>query len=86
LRHKAFEQLSGTRAPRHKLRDPGNHTGQQLVDDLHRVQARLLPRGIPQERFFGFSSFAARYGGRSFIERVLAAATPLRTDIEDLAL
>jgi bacillithiol biosynthesis cysteine-adding enzyme BshC len=58
----------------------------ELVDDLQRVQARLLPRGIPQERFFGFSSFAARYGGRTFTERVLAAATPLRTDIEELAL
>ena len=56
------------------------------VDDLRRVQARLQPRGIPQERFFGLSSFAARYGQRAFIERVLASATPLRTGIEDLDL
>jgi len=56
------------------------------VDDIRRVQARLQPRGIPQERFFGLSSFAARYGQRAFIERVLASATPLRTGIEDLDL
>ena len=59
---------------------------QEAVDDVRRVQARLEPRGIPQERFFGLSSFAARYGQRAFIERVLAVATPLRTGIEDLNL
>ena len=55
-------------------------------DDVRRVQARLQPHGIPQERFFGLSSFAARYGQRAFIERVLAAAAPLSTGIEDLDL
>ncbi len=58
----------------------------EAVDGLRRVQARLQPRGIPQERFFGLSSFAARYGQRAFIERVLAVATPLATGIEDLDL
>jgi len=58
----------------------------ELVDDVKRAQARLLPWGIPQERFFGISSFAARYGQRAFTERVLAAALPLRTGIEDLDL
>ena len=59
---------------------------QQLVDDLRRVQARLAPRGILQERFFGLPSFAARHGQRAIVERVLAAAEPLRTGIEDLDL
>jgi len=58
----------------------------ELVEDVRRVQAHLLPRGIPQERFFGLSSFAARYGQRAIIERVLAAAEPLRTGIEDIDL
>ena len=58
----------------------------EIVDDISRVRARLLPRGIAQERFFGLSSFAARYGQSAFIERVLAAATPFRTGIEDLEL
>jgi bacillithiol biosynthesis cysteine-adding enzyme BshC len=56
------------------------------VDALRRVQTRLWPRGIPQERFFGLSSFAARYGQRTFVERVLAAATPFATGFEDLDL
>ncbi len=58
----------------------------EAVDDLRRVQARLQPQGLPQERFFGLPSFAARYGQRAFIDRVLAAAEPLRTGIEDLDL
>jgi bacillithiol biosynthesis cysteine-adding enzyme BshC len=58
----------------------------ELVDDVRRAQARLLPCGIPQERFFGLPSFAARYGQRAFIERVLALAAPLRIGIEDLDL
>jgi bacillithiol biosynthesis cysteine-adding enzyme BshC len=58
----------------------------EVVDDVRRVQARLQPRGIPQERFFGLPSFAARYGQRAFIERVLSKAEPLRVGIEDLEL
>jgi bacillithiol biosynthesis cysteine-adding enzyme BshC len=58
----------------------------ELVQDVTRVQSRLMPRGIPQERFFGLPSFAARYGQRAFVERVLEAAEPLRTDVVDLAL
>ena len=58
----------------------------EAVDDLRRVQARLQPQGLPQERFFGLPSFAARCGQRAFIDRVLAAAEPLRTGIEDLDL
>jgi bacillithiol synthase len=58
----------------------------EIADDVRRIQAKLLPKGTYQERFFGIPSFAARYGQRPFIERVLAAATPLRTDIEDIEL
>jgi bacillithiol biosynthesis cysteine-adding enzyme BshC len=57
-----------------------------VVDDLRRVQASLQPRGIPQERFFGLPSYAARFGQRGFVERVLAAAEPLSIGIKDLAL
>ena len=57
-----------------------------VVEDICSVQARLLPRGVPQERFFGLASYAARYGQRTFVERVLAAAEPLRIDVEDLEL
>lgn len=58
----------------------------ELVDDVRRAQARLFARNVPQERFFGLASFAARYGQRTVIERVLAAAEPLRTQIGDIDL
>jgi len=41
---------------------------------------------VPQERYFGLPSFAARHGARPFVERVLAAAIPLATGIRDLDL
>ena len=58
----------------------------EAVDDLRRAQATLQPHGIPQERFFGLPSFAARYGQRAFVERVLAASEPLSVGIKDLEL
>jgi uncharacterized protein YllA (UPF0747 family) len=58
----------------------------ELLDDVRRAQARLLPCGVPQERYVGLPSFAARYGQRAFVERVLAAAEPLQTGIVDLDL
>jgi bacillithiol biosynthesis cysteine-adding enzyme BshC len=56
------------------------------VSDLELIRARLLPRGVPQERFFAPASFCARYGQRAFIDRVLAAAEPLRTGFHDVIL
>jgi bacillithiol biosynthesis cysteine-adding enzyme BshC len=58
----------------------------EVVDDVRRVQARLIPGGVPQERFFGLASFAARHGQRAIVERVLAAAEPLRVGVGDLNL
>jgi bacillithiol biosynthesis cysteine-adding enzyme BshC len=58
----------------------------EAVDDLRRAQAALQPRGMPQERFFGLPSFAARYGQRAFVLRILTAATPLSVGVKDLAL
>jgi len=58
----------------------------EVVDGVRRLHERLLPRGVPQERFFGMSFFAARYGERVFVERILAAAAPFAAAIEDLEL
>ena len=58
----------------------------ELVDDVRSAHARLMPGGVPQERHLSLPSFAARYGQRAFIERVLAAAEPLGTEIVDLDL
>jgi len=57
-----------------------------VVDDVRRLQAQLFPGGVPQERYFGLPSFAARYGVRPFVERVMAAAAPLATGFVDLEL
>jgi bacillithiol biosynthesis cysteine-adding enzyme BshC len=62
------------------------HRDKDLMDDVARLQAKLFPGGVPQERFFGLPSFAARYGQRAFVKRVLAAAKPLATGIEDIEL
>jgi bacillithiol biosynthesis cysteine-adding enzyme BshC len=58
----------------------------ETVADLERIRDRLIPRGVPQERFFAPASFAARYGQRAFVDRVLAAAEPLRTGFHDVIL
>jgi len=58
----------------------------ETVSDLEMIRARLLPRGIPQERFFAPASFCARYGQRAFLDRILAAAEPLRTGFHDVVL
>ena len=58
----------------------------ETVSDLEMVRARLLPRGVPQERFFAPASFAARYGQRALIDHILAAAEPLRTGFHDVIL
>lgn len=62
------------------------HRDREVVDGVRRLRERLLPSGMPQERYFGMSYFAARYGERVFVERVLAAAEPFASAIEDLEL
>lgn len=49
------------------------HKDEATLRDIERVQRALLPGGEPQERVHGFSYYAARYGERAFIERVLHA-------------
>jgi hypothetical protein len=56
------------------------------VDDVTRLKQRLFPQDVPQERFFGMSSFAARHGERALVERVLAAADPGHGGTRELEL
>lgn len=60
------------------------HHDQGVVDDVRRVRMSLHPHGVPQERYYGLSYFAARYGARAFVERVLAEADPLESAPRDL--
>ena len=46
------------------------------VQELQRLRTLLQPGGVPQERFYGLPYFAARYGERAFLERVLSAIEP----------
>jgi len=64
------------------------HHDQALVEDVRRLHTWLQPNGQPQERVYGISYFAARYGQRRVIDAVLAAqrpfdATPLDVDLHE---
>jgi len=62
------------------------HRNQRLVDDVRRIKELLYPGGIPQERVYGLAYFAARYGERTCIERVLSAIDPFAPDPRDVTL
>lgn len=54
---------------------------ERLVADARRLQERLFPGGVPQERVVGMTAYAARYGERELVERVVAAASPGTRDL-----
>ncbi|MBP7147917.1 MAG: bacillithiol biosynthesis cysteine-adding enzyme BshC [Acidobacteria bacterium] len=60
------------------------HADGALVGDVRRLQRLLYPDGMPQERYYGLASFAARLGERTFLERVLEAVDPLDPAPRDL--
>jgi hypothetical protein len=60
------------------------HRDQALVGDVRRLKGALCPGGVPQERVYGLPYFAARYGERPFLDRVLAAVTPFDPTPRDL--
>jgi bacillithiol biosynthesis cysteine-adding enzyme BshC len=76
----AVEKLSGRLEKALLHRDGG------LVEEARRLQGWLHPDGVPQERLFGYSYFAARYGERPWLERILAAAAPFEARVQDVDL
>lgn len=52
------------------------HRDQALVEEVRRLKAMLQPNGDPQERIYGISYYAARYGEREFIDKVMEAIVP----------
>jgi len=62
------------------------HQDQAAVDDVRRVKQLLYPYDTPQERVYGLSYFAARYGERTFVEQVLGAIEPFDPRPRDLTL
>ncbi|HKU42944.1 MAG TPA: hypothetical protein VJR89_32515, partial [Polyangiales bacterium] len=54
------------------------------VSGVHRLRGLLQPRGLPQERVYAFAHFAARFGERAFLERVLNTIEPFATTQQEL--
>jgi bacillithiol biosynthesis cysteine-adding enzyme BshC len=61
------------------------HRDHDLVGEVGRLKMALYPNGVAQERYYGFSYFAARYGQRQFVEHVLAAIDPFDPSAKDLS-
>lgn len=52
--------------------------------DVRRLQTLLHPENGPQERCFGFSYYAAKWGDRALVEAVLDAVVPFDPALKDL--
>jgi uncharacterized protein YllA (UPF0747 family) len=57
-----------------------------LRRDLARLQHALFPGGAPQERVYGMSYYAARFGERPLIELILRSIDPWSGAEQELAL
>jgi uncharacterized protein YllA (UPF0747 family) len=62
------------------------HQDDALVADVRRLQQSLYPGGVPQERFYGISYFAARYGEGALKRSVLDAIRPFDGMPRDVSL
>jgi len=60
------------------------HQSDELVAAAREVERWLFPAGIPQERYYGLSYFAARYGEQQLIERIVSAVVPYSSEVVDL--
>jgi bacillithiol biosynthesis cysteine-adding enzyme BshC len=54
------------------------------VRDARRLRAMLQPNGEPQERSYGLAYFAAKFGERAFLERVLREIEPFGATHKEL--
>lgn len=61
------------------------HQDEQLVADVRRFKQALYPQDVPQERFYGLSYFAARYGEHELVARVVDAVAPFDPTARDLS-
>jgi bacillithiol synthase len=56
------------------------------IRDARRLRAMLQPNGEPQERSYGLAYFAAKFGERAFLERVLREIEPFGATRKELYL
>jgi bacillithiol biosynthesis cysteine-adding enzyme BshC len=81
----AVHAAAGKLAEKH--RNALGHQNEALLRDIERLKQALQPAGEPQERVYGFSYYAARYGERPFIEGILRAletSDPFDPSVRDL--
>lgn len=69
-----------------KYRSALIHRDEARVTEFRRITGFLRPNGGLQERHFGLSYFAARYGERTFVERVLDAVVAFDPGMQALTL
>jgi bacillithiol biosynthesis cysteine-adding enzyme BshC len=62
------------------------HHDERLVAEVRRLKDLLWPAGMPQERFYGVSYFAARYGESAFVRRIVGAIVPFDATPRELLL
>ena len=77
----ALERFVGRYARARRARDV------TVLSRLDKVQRALAPNGVPQERFYGWPSLAARVGGPTLKRLVLErlAADPFPTTLQELS-
>jgi hypothetical protein len=75
---RAIRKLAG------KVERAALYADEELVGQVRRVRAILAPDGAPQERMLGLCAFAARFGDRALVERVLAAVDPFDPTLKEL--
>lgn len=76
---RAAERLATRYARTLALRD------EECAATLHRLRAVLFPDDEPQERVFGFASFAADAGARELADKIVAAVRPFDAAVQDLS-
>lgn len=60
------------------------HRDATRVEEVRRIQRMLHPGGGPQERLLGLATFAARFGDREFVARVIDAVDPFDPTLKDI--
>lgn len=69
---------------REKYEKTLSHQDRARVEDLRQLKSLIAPEDQPQERFYGLTYFAARYGERALVDRVLESVVPFDTALKDL--
>jgi bacillithiol synthase len=68
----------------HKHARSRAHADEARVTDVRRVRHWLYPQAAPQERIYGLSYYAARFGEQEFLGRVLAGVQPFDPKLREL--